>query len=67
MEPAPLTQAHAHARAAFSHQAQLSDISTASEEHALAAGEFAQAAKGTGDAEVSVLWGSKASSSHNRC
>ena len=50
MEAAPLTSAHAHARAAFA-QGQ-STAGTAIEEHALAAGEFARAAGGTGDAEV---------------
>ncbi|KAI9851181.1 MAG: hypothetical protein M1838_004290 [Thelocarpon superellum] len=51
MEPAPLTSAHAHARAAFS-QSGAANVTAAVEEHALAAGEFAQAAETTGDAEA---------------
>ena len=51
MESSPLIQAHAYARSAISH-AQSLNAASASEEHAHAAGEFARAAKGTGDAEV---------------
>ncbi|KAI9825078.1 MAG: hypothetical protein M1832_001398 [Thelocarpon impressellum] len=51
MEAAPLTAAHAHARAAFSH-GHSSKAGSAVEEHALAAGEFARAAVSTGDAEA---------------
>lgn len=51
MESSHLVQAHVHARSAISH-VQTSDVTSASDEHALAAGEFVQAAKGTSDAEV---------------
>ncbi|KAK4448132.1 hypothetical protein QBC34DRAFT_119736 [Podospora aff. communis PSN243] len=51
MESSPLTKAHDHARAA-SNATQLSDTTTAVTEHALAAGEFANAAKSTGSIEA---------------
>ncbi|KAF4626881.1 hypothetical protein G7Y89_g11274 [Cudoniella acicularis] len=51
MESSPLTLAHDHARAA-SVAAQSSDTTVAINEHALAAGEFAKAASGTGSAEA---------------
>ncbi|MCJ1353984.1 MAG: hypothetical protein MMC33_003971 [Icmadophila ericetorum] len=51
MEAAPLTLAHAHARNA-SLETQKSNLIAASEEHDLAAGEFASAAKSTGDTEA---------------
>lgn len=53
MESSPVTQAHAHARAAVT-QIQSHKPSSAAEEHAHAAGEFARAAKGTTDAEVGI-------------
>ncbi|KAK0627682.1 hypothetical protein B0T14DRAFT_513111 [Immersiella caudata] len=51
MESSPLTKAHDHARAA-SNATQLSDTTTAVTEHALAAGEFSNAAKSTGSIEA---------------
>ncbi|KAK0645598.1 hypothetical protein B0T16DRAFT_411541 [Cercophora newfieldiana] len=51
MESSPLIKAHDHARAA-SNATQASDTTTALAEHALAAGEFANAAKTTGSAEA---------------
>ncbi|KZF22814.1 hypothetical protein L228DRAFT_247202 [Xylona heveae TC161] len=51
MEAAPLTLAHAHARSAVK-ELHKSNATAASEEHELAAGEFAHAAKGSNDAEA---------------
>ncbi|KAI6710756.1 hypothetical protein JHW43_006715 [Diplocarpon mali] len=51
MESSPLILAHDHARAA-SVATQSSDTTVAINEHALAAGEFAKAASGTGSAEA---------------
>ncbi|KAK5660530.1 hypothetical protein OQA88_13079 [Cercophora sp. LCS_1] len=51
MEASPLIKAHDHARAA-SHATQTSDTTVAISEHALAAGEFANAAKNTGSVEA---------------
>ncbi|EOD52112.1 hypothetical protein GTA08_BOTSDO09729 [Neofusicoccum parvum] len=51
METAPLTLAHAHARNA-SAETWKANSSQASDEHQLAAGEFARAAKGTSDLEA---------------
>ncbi|KAK4160783.1 hypothetical protein QBC43DRAFT_110991 [Cladorrhinum sp. PSN259] len=51
MESAPLTKAHDHARAA-SIATQQADTTVALTEHAQAAGEFANAAKGTSSAEA---------------
>ncbi|EKD16786.1 uncharacterized protein L3040_006287 [Drepanopeziza brunnea f. sp. 'multigermtubi'] len=51
MESSPLILAHDHARAA-SVATQSSDTTVAINEHALAAGEFARAAAGTGSAEA---------------
>ncbi|KAG0650566.1 hypothetical protein D0Z07_3196 [Hyphodiscus hymeniophilus] len=51
MESSPLIIAHDHARAA-SIATQSSDTTVAINEHALAAGEFAKAASGTGSAEA---------------
>ncbi|KAL5332070.1 hypothetical protein ACEPPN_001613 [Leptodophora sp. 'Broadleaf-Isolate-01'] len=51
MESSPLILAHDHARAA-SVATQSSDTTVAINEHALAAGEFARAASGTGSAEA---------------
>ncbi|KAI9731746.1 MAG: hypothetical protein M1834_004535 [Cirrosporium novae-zelandiae] len=51
METSPLTLAHAHARSAAL-ETRRSNLSAASEEHDLAAGEFSSAAKGTADAEA---------------
>ncbi|KAI9808479.1 MAG: hypothetical protein M1827_007232 [Pycnora praestabilis] len=54
MESSSLMLAHAHARNALQ-QTQKSNVTAASEEHDEAAGEFANAAKVTGDAEVGYL------------
>ncbi|KAK7545778.1 hypothetical protein BKA81DRAFT_368293 [Phyllosticta paracitricarpa] len=51
METAPLTLAHAHARNA-SAETWKANSSQASDEHQQAAGEFAKASHGTGDAEA---------------
>ncbi|KAK0701822.1 hypothetical protein B0T26DRAFT_734791 [Lasiosphaeria miniovina] len=51
MEESPLTKAHDHARAA-SVATQTSDITVAINHHSLAAGEFANAAKGTTSVEA---------------
>ncbi|KAK8195378.1 hypothetical protein IWZ00DRAFT_217310 [Phyllosticta capitalensis] len=51
METAPLTLAHAHARNA-SAETWKANSSQASDEHQQAAGEFAKASQGTGDAEA---------------
>ncbi|MCJ1474051.1 hypothetical protein MMC13_002709 [Lambiella insularis] len=51
MESTPLVLAHAHARNA-SNETLKANPTAASEEHDLAAGEFANAAKSTGDAEA---------------
>ncbi|PQE18966.1 hypothetical protein CJF32_00010045 [Rutstroemia sp. NJR-2017a WRK4] len=51
MESSPLVLAHDHARAAVV-ATQSADTTVAINEHALAAGEFAKAAKGTGSAEA---------------
>ncbi|KAK3997412.1 hypothetical protein QBC44DRAFT_315991 [Cladorrhinum sp. PSN332] len=51
MEAAPLTKAHDHARAA-SIATQTADTTVAVSQHAQAAGEFANAAKGTSSAEA---------------
>ncbi|KAI9758085.1 MAG: hypothetical protein M4579_003216 [Chaenotheca gracillima] len=51
MEPSSLIKAHAHARSAMSKHLP-SNVTSAIEEHSVAAGEFAQAAKGTGDPEA---------------
>ncbi|KAI9803220.1 MAG: hypothetical protein M1825_002011 [Sarcosagium campestre] len=51
MEAAPLTKAHAYARSAVLHTHSW-DISSAVGEHAQAAGEFAQAARGSADSEA---------------
>ena len=55
-----MVQAHAHARNAV-FEASKAGTAVASEEHELAAGEFAKAAKSTGDLEVS----SRVSLMHN--
>ncbi|KAI9870100.1 MAG: hypothetical protein M1830_004685 [Pleopsidium flavum] len=52
MESSPLILGHSHARKALQ-ETRKSNSSAASEEHDLAAGEFANAAKDTGDAEAS--------------
>ncbi|KAI9793672.1 MAG: hypothetical protein M1816_007567 [Peltula sp. TS41687] len=54
MESSPLIQAHTYARSALSHAQSHNNTSSAAaaEEHAHAAGEFARAAKGSGDAEA---------------
>ncbi|KAK3688068.1 hypothetical protein B0T22DRAFT_143656 [Podospora appendiculata] len=51
MDPSPLIKAHDHARAA-SNATQTSDTTVAINEHALAAGEFSNAAKSTTSAEA---------------
>ncbi|KAI9832786.1 MAG: hypothetical protein M1819_004006 [Sarea resinae] len=51
MESSPLTLAHSHARNA-QNETHKSNVTAASEEHELAAGEFASAAKTSGDAEA---------------
>ncbi|KAI9842315.1 MAG: hypothetical protein M1837_007307 [Sclerophora amabilis] len=51
MESASLIRAHTHARSALS-KSLPSNVTSAIEEHSSAAGEFAQAAKGIGDAEA---------------
>ena len=54
MESAPLTRGHAHVRTA-ARLGRSSKSDPAMNEHLLAAGEFAQAAKATADEEASPL------------
>ncbi|KAI2793699.1 hypothetical protein POX_a00283 [Penicillium oxalicum] len=64
MEVAPLTLAHTHARSAVS-ETRKSNPVAASEEHDLAAGEFATAAQGTSDPEHEHPSGHPVGSSSN--